>query len=333
MKNEERGKRKEEGWAALPLAFGIAAFLFSLFSFHSFAYAATADLSITQSQITFSKPTLYVGDAVRIYARVRNLGETDMIATVFFYQGSALIDSAQPISLLAGGAPEEVFIDFTVPRGSFNIRAVIQGANPTDENSANDEAMTPLYTAVEDEDRDGVLDDADNCPSASNADQRDTNANGNGDACDADDDGDDVRDTEEVANGTDPLVVNVKSETKAAPATTGASSVATPVAIAAPVTTAPSSAGSVASAEETTTSVVDDIAVSAPKSAYGMFGTEEAKNAETATESTSFFRMSNPWVQALVAFCTVVVLALCVVLVAMRRKDDDADEHGDDRAV
>ncbi len=61
------------------------------------------------------------------------------------------------------------------------------------------------YVCVSDTDNDGVEDPSDNCPNASNADQTDTDEDGQGDACDADIDGDGV------ANGTDncPLDINV----------------------------------------------------------------------------------------------------------------------------
>ena len=48
-----------------------------------------------------------------------------------------------------------------------------------------------------DTDGDGILDNADNCPTTSNADQKDTDGDGQGDACDGDLDGDDI------ANATD----------------------------------------------------------------------------------------------------------------------------------
>lgn len=361
----------------------------------SFATAATADLSIAQSQITFSQSTLYAGDVVRIYARVRNLGETDMRATVFFYQGSELIASAQPISLAAEGAPEEVFVDFTVPSGSFNIRAVIQGSEPADENASNNDATTPLYTAIDDVDRDGVGDD-DNCVSDSNADQQDTDGDGAGDACDTDDDGDGVSDSKERSAGTDtldsdtdddgmnddvdpaplttPELEPAEEETVAirapvsAPADTGSARTTQSVAVAAPV----------AEVEES-----EDAGIAAPTRAYGVlnisprayfsyiqfdwntfgfdvqspqdgmayawdFGdgsssalptvqhdydgpgtftvaltTRDAagnEDVDIQEVTVSFFSLQNPWVQALLAFCVVVLLALGVLLVAMRRE-------------
>ncbi len=334
VKSDGTSSRGYEGSFAWRFVIVAAAFAFSLFTFHSFAHAATADLSITQSQITFSKSTLYENDVVRIYARVRNLGESDMTATVFFYQGAELIGNAQPISLLAGGAPEEVFIDYTVPSGSFNIRAIIQGATPADENASNDEATTPLYTSVEDADRDGVLDDVDNCPSDSNADQLDTDGDGAGNVCDGDDDGDEVSDTTEVTNGTDPVVVDeVKSEKEKVKSTDSQTTISeapktTAVATSVADSDSPPLGGGVggggSDSSKSTTSEETTDAVTAPTSAYAKFAiADTTERAEAQGSAASFFTTSNPWLQALVAFCTVIVLGLCVLIVAMRRRHDD----------
>ena len=47
-------------------------------------------------------------------------------------------------------------------------------------------------------DLDGVADNVDNCPSVTNSDQRDTDSDGSGDACDPDKDGDGVRDDDDA---------------------------------------------------------------------------------------------------------------------------------------
>jgi CSLREA domain-containing protein len=58
--------------------------------------------------------------------------------------------------------------------------------------------------ALLDRDGDGVPDASDLCPDDFDPDQADTDADGAGDACDADDDGDGVSDLDEAAAGTDP---------------------------------------------------------------------------------------------------------------------------------
>lgn len=58
--------------------------------------------------------------------------------------------------------------------------------------------------APTDTDGDGRTDTQDNCPAAANADQRDTDADGQGDACDGDDDADEVPDEDDTC----PLVAN-----------------------------------------------------------------------------------------------------------------------------
>ena len=47
----------------------------------------------------------------------------------------------------------------------------------------------------EDTDGDGIMSSVDNCPFVANPDQKDTNGNGIGDACDDDIDGDDILNT------------------------------------------------------------------------------------------------------------------------------------------
>jgi hypothetical protein len=168
------------------------------------ALAATPDLSIRASSIHFSQSTLYAGDHIRIYATIKNEGEVDTMAQVFFYQGPTLIGTSQIVSVIAGGNGDDVYVDFTVPQTAFNILARIQGQDPGDVVAANDEAVTPLYTPVLDADHDGIPDATDNCANATNSNQLDTDHDGAGDACDSDDDNDGIPDSTEVANGTSP---------------------------------------------------------------------------------------------------------------------------------
>lgn len=151
--------------------------------------AAYVDLMLTASLIRFSEDILYVGDTVRIYATIKNLGDTDSLAQVLFYRSDTLIGESQAISVLAGSA-DDVYVDYTLIEGSFNIRAVIQGADPADQNPSNDEAITPLFTTISDADLDGLVDAQDNCSEVANVDQANFDNDDQGDACDVDIDDD-----------------------------------------------------------------------------------------------------------------------------------------------
>ncbi len=86
---------------------------------------------------------------------------------------------------------------------------VASGLNPltadTDGDGSNDKQDAfPLDSNESlDTDKDKIGDNADNCVNAANAEQEDTNADGVGDVCAGDDDGDGVLDADELAVGTD----------------------------------------------------------------------------------------------------------------------------------
>ena len=167
--------------------------------------SASADISISADNIRFSKEILVSGDKIRLYSRIQNIGDVDVSGFVTFFQGTTLLGNSQVISVLKGGFPEEVYIDFTVPSGAFNIRAEIQGTVPTDTNLQNNTAITGMFEPVHDQDIDGVIDGKDNCASLVNADQKDTDADGLGDLCDEDDDNDGLSDEVEAELGSKPI--------------------------------------------------------------------------------------------------------------------------------
>lgn len=242
------------------------------------AHAENPDLSVSSSSISFSTSELYAGDTVRIYASVRNVGDVDVTGYVYFYQGSMPIGRSQTISLKSGGQPDEVFVDFTVPTGSFNIRAIIQGTSPQDIDPSNDVAVTPLYEPIVDADRDGVVDDNDNCVNDANADQANIDGDDTGDACDADIDGDGEKNTTDVAP-TNPTVSQA-APTEPAPAA--------PVTTTQPATT--TTATETATAPSTTVSSSESSAAAAASSEAA--GATDSSNESNSTDTTELTETS-----------------------------------------
>jgi hypothetical protein len=160
------------------------------------------DLGIASNDIFFSSPVLISGQPVRIYAAVRNFGTKDVIGYALFYAGPNLIGESQVVSVRAGGYSDEVFVDWVIPEGSFNIRVDIKGQTPRDENPANDSAITTLFYPEKDSDGDGIIDKNDNCINNPNPDQGDVDGDGIGDVCDPDDDNDGLPDSDEGNSGT-----------------------------------------------------------------------------------------------------------------------------------
>lgn len=253
------------------------------------ALSATVDLALDANSISFSEEKLYAGDVIRIYARVNNLGDTDASAYVLFYQGGLLIAKSQPVSLLAHGNPDDVYVDFAVPTGTFNIRAVIQGSSPQDQNPANDSAMTPLFLPIVDADRDGVVDEDDTCVNDANADQRDTDSDGIGDVCDADDDGDGVADSNDAypldsSKSSDPAPIVVQ-----APVTPSVPTVSEPVASESPAVSEP------VAATNTQTDASSDTPSSPNAGSSGAFNLQSSISHLTTSPHARFTWRQTDW--------------------------------------
>jgi len=142
---------------------------------------AKTDLSIDVTNITFSKEEPLEGETVRVFARIFNLGDTDVYGYVVFLNNGAEMMDPQPISVKVN-TYDDVFIDWVVEPGTFDVEAKIISTNISDENPENDIASKEDYFVDLDTDGDKV-----------------------GNSRDTDDDNDGLLDAEEQSLGTDPL--------------------------------------------------------------------------------------------------------------------------------
>lgn len=142
---------------------------------------AKTDLSLTATDIILSKEEPIAGETIRVFARVFNLGDTDVYGFVVFFDNGKEMKDPQPISVKAN-TYDDVFIDWQFMAGSHNIQAKIVAPSLADENSENDKAVKDNYFVDLDTDGDHI-----------------------GNNKDADDDNDNLSDEEEISLGTDPL--------------------------------------------------------------------------------------------------------------------------------
>ncbi|MBI4212391.1 MAG: thrombospondin type 3 repeat-containing protein [Deltaproteobacteria bacterium] len=102
--------------------------------------------------------------------------------------------------------------------GSSNLDEIRFSTNPfnadTDGDGVFDGAdFFPSFAAeFADSDRDGVGDQQDNCIDVVNSDQVDTESDGLGNACDVDDDNDELTDVQEAARGSNPLIADTDQD-------------------------------------------------------------------------------------------------------------------------
>jgi hypothetical protein len=152
----------------------LSALVLGIFVCPSLSFAKT-DLSISDTDIIFSKDNLISGQAVRIYARIFNNGDTDVYGFVMFFGNDKELGQPQPISVRANNY-DDVFIDWQAVVGTYNIQAKIINTNPTDENLSNNVVTKKNIFVDVDANKNGVGDKQDQQNSVSGlANQTDSN--------------------------------------------------------------------------------------------------------------------------------------------------------------
>jgi hypothetical protein len=154
-----------------------------------------------------------VGNALAVFAPAS--GSQGKL-TGLIYAGTNTAARLSNATVQVTGGPRVVtdatgLYSFDLPPGSWTVTAskpgyVTQSVTRTVTANATIWGSMGLVAVAgpTDTDGDGVTDTADTCPLDANADQRDTDADGEGDACDGDDDGDQVPDEDDNC----PLVSN-----------------------------------------------------------------------------------------------------------------------------
>lgn len=185
----------------------LAAIFLFLFSFTAFAY--DGDISISNSDIQFSKSTVLEGNTVRIYATVTNPSKKDLLGVVRFFDGETQINGDQAISVFAGKT-DGVFLDWE-PQ-SWGTRTITIKVIPwePDIDDPNNNSVSEKVYVEQDTDHDGIANrvdadiDGDGTVNEKDAfplnpkEWEDTDGDGVGDNADLDDDNDSYPDTEDA---------------------------------------------------------------------------------------------------------------------------------------
>jgi LPXTG-motif cell wall-anchored protein len=149
---------------------------------------AKTDLSITDKDITFSKEIVFEGETVRVFARVFNIGDTDVLGGVVFLNNGKAMADPQAISIRAQNY-DDVFIDWKPKSGVYDIELKIANTNLNDENLNNNTGIKKGYTV-----------------------ELDTDSDATGNSTDPDDDNDGLTDEQEKTSGTDSLKADSDSD-------------------------------------------------------------------------------------------------------------------------
>ena len=136
----------------LVVAFPIFCLLFSA----PIAFAKT-DLSISESDISFSKNDMVGGETVRIYARVFNVGDIDALGSVIFLANAKEISAPQSVSLKPN-TYDDVYVDWKPVADTFTIEVKIVGVNPKEDDVDNNSTLKKDVLVSPDNNHNGIPD-------------------------------------------------------------------------------------------------------------------------------------------------------------------------------
>lgn len=146
---------------------------------------AATDIGINASGVWLSVPfnNIEVNQTVRIYARVENFSDEDAVAEAEFYIDDKLIGT-RSLSVLAKDSGV-AFWDWQTPADPDQVALSVRIHRQvgTDDNQNNDEVTIYDLWVHNDTDADQVYNRVDNCPGIVNTDQKDSDNDGIGDAC------------------------------------------------------------------------------------------------------------------------------------------------------
>ncbi|OGL74324.1 hypothetical protein A3E39_04650 [Candidatus Uhrbacteria bacterium RIFCSPHIGHO2_12_FULL_60_25] len=178
--------------------------------------AATFDVQIDPT-ITVTPSPVLVGQQVRIYASIVNVGDEDVEGVVFFSDNGAQI-AVKPFSAKSSGKAEEVWSPWQpMAQGTYTIRVDAVNDGSASDATPGDNARSVSVFVDSDSDHDGIGDatdpDDDNDGVPDTEDQfpldpsrsHDTDGDEQDDATDSDDDNDGLYDFQEQTMGSDPL--------------------------------------------------------------------------------------------------------------------------------
>jgi hypothetical protein len=180
------------------------------------AFAADNDLSIPDNGFYANNTSVLVGQTVKLYGTVNNLGAIDTEATAVCKANASLVNM-KSLSARANGASEEVWFTWTpVSPGTYTLSLnVALDGSIVDPNLSDNYAEIQIFVDGDndndgigdstdpDDDNDGAPDTEDDYPLDPTK-SHDSDGDGQDDSVDSDDDNDGLFDWEDTAQGSSP---------------------------------------------------------------------------------------------------------------------------------